>query len=177
MLAEIMIRLFRTLFLPTAAFVIIAGLAWDEWSKVLQVKRAAGSFYRTSQIRVFKDVGMREWQGRPFPTYEYQLDGETKEFPTHTQIDLPADGRVRLGPDPFPRPATPFSEVPQREVVVPINGPDSLETVYKGLRGHEIGKDVTKASLVSAAAVVAGIAGFFLQRLIFRDVGRALRAR
>jgi hypothetical protein len=177
MLTKKMIRLLRMLLLPTAAFVIIAGLAWGEWSKILRLKRASEIFYRTSQIRVFKDVGEREWQGRPVPTYEYQVDGEAREFPTHSEIDLPADGRVRMGPDPLPPPANPFSQAPEGEWVVPINGPDSPETIYKGLRGHGIGEDVTKASLVSIAAIVAGIAGFFLQRLIFRDVGRALRSR
>jgi hypothetical protein len=145
---------------------------------MMRLKRAAEEFHKNSEIVIFKDAGERKWQGRPFPTYEYELQGEMKEFPTHTQIDLPADGRVRMGLDPAPRTVATVAEVPQRgQMVVPINGPDTVETVYRGFRGHDIAEDFTKASLVSAAAVVAGIAGFFLQRIIFRDVGRAFRAR
>lgn len=173
-----MIRILRYLFLPTAAFLIIAGLAWGEWSKIIQLKRASEDFHKNSEIRIFKSAGEREWKGRPFPSYEYEVHGETKEFPTHTKIDLPADGRVRMGLDPLPRTVAPFTELPQRgEVIVPINGPDTAETVYRGFRGHDIAEDFTKATVVSAAAVVAAIAGFFLQRIIFRDVGRAFRAR
>lgn len=173
-----MIRILRLLFLPTSAFVIIAGLAWGEWAKVIRLKRAAEQFHKNSEIRIFKSAGEREGQGRPFPTYEYEFHGEMKEFPTHAQIDLPADGRVRMGLDPFPRTVAPFTEPPRRvEIVVPINGPDTVETVYKGFRGHDITEDFTKASVVSVAAIVAGIAGFFLQRIIFRDVGRAFRSR
>ncbi len=164
--------------MPTAAFVIIAGLAWGEWVKVIRLKRVAEEFHKNSEIRIFKNAGARQWQGRPFPTYEYELQGEMKEFPTHTQIDLPADGRVRMGSDPFPRAVAPFTEAPQRgEIVVPINGLDTVDTVYRGFRGHDISEDFTKASVVSAAAIVAAIAGFFLQRIIFRDVGRAFRSR
>jgi hypothetical protein len=175
-----MIRLLRLLFLPVAAFFVIGGLALTEWGKISELKRASETFHQSSQIRIFKNAGERDDRGRPVPTYEYQVDGETREFPTHTEIDLPADGRVRMGLDPFPRPErNPFSisEAPQRELVVPLNGPDSVETIYKGLRGHEIREDIMKASLVSAAAVIAGIAGFFLQRIIFRDVSRGLRSR
>jgi hypothetical protein len=175
-----MIRWLRLLFLPVAAFLVIGGLAWGEWRKISELKRASETFHKSSQIRIFKDAGERDARGRPVPTYEYQVDGETRKFPTHTEIDLPADGRVRMGLDPFPRPErNPFSisEAPPREVVVPLNGPDSAETIYKGLRGHEIREDIVKASLVSMAAVIAGVAGFFLQRIIFRDVRRGLRSR
>jgi hypothetical protein len=173
-----MFRTLRYLLLPTAVFLTIAGLAWGEWHKVIRLKRVAEDFHQNSEIRLFKNAGERQWQGRPFPTYEYELLGEMKEFTTHTPIELPADGRVRIGLDPIPRTVTPFIELPQRgEVVIPINGPDTVDTVYRGFRGHDISEDVTKASVVSAAAFIAGIAGFFLQRIIFRDVGRAFRSR
>lgn len=173
-----MIRILRLFFLPTAAFVIIAGLAWGEWAEIIRLKRAAEEFHKNSEILIFKDAGERQWQRRPYPSYEYEFHGEMKEFPTHAEIDLPADGRVRMGLDPFPRTVAPFRESPQRgEIVIPINGPDTVATVYKGFRGHDMAEDFTKASVVSVAAIIAGIAGFFLQRIIFRDVRRALRGR
>jgi hypothetical protein len=174
------IRLLRVLLLPVATFFVIGGFALGEWGKISELKRASETFHKDSQIRIFKHVGDREFRGRPVLTYEYQVNGEAREFPTHAEIDLPADGRVRMGLDPFPRTErSPFSvsEAPQRELVVPLNGPDSVETIYKGLAGHEIREDTLKASLVSAAAMVAAVAGFFLQRTIFRDVRRAIRPR
>lgn len=172
-----MIRLLRTLFLPTASFLLIAGLALTEWSKISDLKKIAGEFHKNSEIFVFNYVGVKEWQDRSIPTYEFVMDGHIIEFPTHSPIDLPPDGRVRLGIRPSQRPPSPFTTPQKIEMAVPINGADSVETVYNVLRGHQIQEDYTKASVVSAAAILAGILGFFLQRIIFRDVRRAYRAR
>ncbi len=172
-----MIKLLRTLFLPTAAFLLIAGLALTEWSKISELKKIAGEFHKNSEIYVFKYVGVKELQDRSVQIYEFELDGHIIEFPTLSLIDLPADGRVRLGNSPSRQPATPFREIQKTEMAVPIHGVDSVEAVYRVLRGHEIQKDYTKASVVSGVAILAGILGFFLQRIIFRDVRRAYRAR
>ena len=120
---------------------------------------------------------MRTLQGRSVPSYEYEQDGRTREFATHARMNLPPDGRVRIGLDPIPRSGSPFSESTRDEIAVPMNGPDTVEAIYKVLRGHEIGEDITKASVVSGAALIAGVAGFYLQRRIFRDVRRTFRAR
>ena len=175
--AKAMIRHFRNLFLPSVAFLIIGGLAWGEWSKVIRFKKAAYEFQKNSDIRFFSYAGDKQWEGRLFPTYEYEVDGEIIEFPTHKRVMLPMDGKVRIGLDPLPHMRSSFVQLPRDEMFIPMDGPDTVETVYKGLRGHEIEQDYKKASLVSVAALIAGITGFFLQRIILREVRRAVRGR
>lgn len=172
-----MTRLFRKLFLPTVAFLIIAALAWGEWSKVFQFKKAAYEFQKNSEIRFFSYAGEKQREGKSIPTYEYELDGKIIEYPTHKRVMLPIDGKVRMGLDPLPHMRSSFGELPRNEMFIPMDGPDTVETVYKGLRGHEIQQDYKKASLVSVAALIAGITGFFLQRIILREVRRAVRGR
>jgi hypothetical protein len=177
-----MLRFFRLLLIPAVMVYVISMLAWKEWSKVIEFKQTADKFHKNSAIHFFKDVGDKMWEGRLVPTYEYVVDGEIVEFPTRSRVVLPADGKVRVGLDQFPRDQSPRDKAlriqpPQRWIFVPIDGEDSVETVYKGLRGHEIAKDYTKASLISLAAVIAGVIGFVLQRTIAREFGKASRGR
>ena len=175
-----MIRILRLLILPMIAVLGLAGLAATEWGKVSKRRSMAGSFHRNSKVVVFASVGSRAFGGRSYPTYEYEENGRVKEFPSLRPMTLPAGGHVRMGNDPRPRPQSQLtvqSEDTPLEIVVPLNGPDTVDTVYHELWDATMGEDVTKASVVSIAAVVAGVAGFFLQRIIFRGMRNARRFR
>ena len=171
-----MFRILQFTILPIAAVFCIGGLAVAEWGKVVRQRKLAETFFADSRVVHFSYAGNREFGGRPFPTYEYMEDGQVREFATHRRLSLPPDGRVRIGTDPSPPPDDPFSKWLPGEIVVPMNGPDSVGTVYHGMMGRQFKADATKASVVSAAALVAGVAGFFLQRKIFGGIKGTLQA-
>jgi len=175
-----MIRILRLLFLPIIVVFGLAGLAAAEWGRISKRKDLAGAFHRNSKVVVFSSVGSRVFGGRTYPTYEYEENGQVREFPSLRPMVLPPGGHVRMGDDPRPRPKSRTDQQtddPVLEIAVPLNGPDTVETVYHELWDSNISEDITKASVVSVAALVAGFAGFFLQRSIFGVVRNAVRGR
>ena len=162
------IQVIRLLTFPAVSFLVVTGLAWNEWSNYLEIQRIALKFKKNSEIRVFHESGTQEVRGRKLPVYEYQEDGEAKTFPTYREIELPPDGRVRIGKDPFPAVADYGYNGPSGEIAVPIDESDSLDAIYLGLKGKEMKSDKIKASLVSIGALVTGVAAFFLQRELAR---------
>ncbi len=168
--------------LPIGAVLCISIFAWKEWVKVFEIKQAAKTFHENSEIYVFRFKGERELDGITRSIYEYEYEGKMEEFRTHRKLNLPADGRVRMGPDPLPLVVSPHQRNPYektilRDLIVPIVGPDTVETTYKGLMGHEIAQDYIKAMLLSGAAVLTGFVGFFLQRKIFRALNGNISSR
>ena len=158
----------RLILLPAAGAILVAILAFNEWSSISKGKEIARKFKEASDLKTFTYVGERTWNDRKLPTYEYDDGGKVREFPTPKKIDLPEDGRVRLGDDPFYKKSEVFNQRPVSLVAVPIHGADSVEAIYAEFRERTVEDDTGKAWLVTLAAVVAGAIGFFLQREIIR---------
>ena len=171
-----MFRLLRIVLMPISAFFIVGGLAATEWGNFFERDNLVKKFHSNSKVVFFEDVGRQEENGRSFYMYEFQEEGRTERFPTSSKIDLPSDGRVRIGQDPRPRPENPYSPIQDEtrpEMVVPLRGADTVESMYDAMWGHPKQDDFVKAWVVSAAAVVTGIAAFFMQRLLFRSMRTA----
>ena len=170
-----MIKFLRIVFLPAAMAITVGVVAIVQWMTLIEGRDIAAKFHSSSRIVIFKDIGLQEHNGRSFPTYTYRENGEEEHFITLIAIDLPADGRVRLGPDPVDRVAGPYSTWRSTDVVVPLNGADSVESIYEELYERTLRADTVKASVISLCAVVAAIVGFYLQRKIIRALNHASR--
>jgi len=170
---------------PALTFLVLGSLAMQEWSKISELKRLSAKFYRNSTPVVFRDVGELpplndDSSSRKYASYEFEWEGERELFQCRHPIDLPADGRVRIGEDPEERPKFNAAGVPIMEpfgyrkkviVAVPIRGEDGADAVYVGIQGHPVRKDVIKASAVSAGSLVTVLAAFLLRKRISRQSG------
>lgn len=166
-----LIRFIRYLFLPITVIFVISSFAWDEWAKIVDLNRSAKVFRDNSEMYYFTYIGNQTFDGRDRPVYQYQAYGKTLDFISYSKINLPDDGRVRLGKDPLARNKKNLSQIKQREVAIPLHGEDTIETLYESMRGHVIEKDIKKASILTAAAFFSIIIAFILQRIIFRQAG------
>ncbi len=150
---------------------VISSFAWDEWAKIADLNRSARIFRDNSEMHFFTYIGNQTFDGRDRPVYQYKAYGKTLDFISYFKIDLPDDGRVRLGMDPLWRDKKNFNQIKQREVAIPLHGEDTFKTLYESMRGHKMEKDIKKASILTAAALFTLIIGCILQRIIFRQAG------
>jgi len=169
------LRLLRILLFPLAGFVVLGGLAARQWTELHDMREIAAKFLAESRVVTLTSIGTKEMNGRERPAFSYRENGMTRELGSFYAVRLPPDGRARIGPDPRP-PAPDRSWTSDgAEIAIPMNGPDTVDVVFEGLYGHSAKDDVTKATVVSVGAVVAGVAGFFLQRIILRSLNRGIR--
>lgn len=152
-------HLLRSLLLPLAITSSLLLIAWWKWSEFHEKAVAAESFLARSKVVHFKDVTAGPNDRRGATAYQYDDHGVVREFATHRNLVLPPGGRARLGPD-----TSPDAPFPAADIAVPLNGPDSLETIYHGMFHSLLPEDRAKPLVIALAALIAGIIGYFLQR-------------
>jgi hypothetical protein len=154
-------RFLRRILLSLTITLSLLLIAWWKWSEFHKKAVAAESFIARSKVVHFKDVTVSANDRRAATAYQYDDNGVVREFITHRNLVLPPGGKARLGPDPSPD--APF---PPSDIAVPLNGPDTVETVYQGMFRSLLAEDRAKPLVITIAALIAGIIGHFLQRQI-----------
>jgi hypothetical protein len=158
-------HLLRPVLLPLALFLSLMFIAWSQWSGFRDKASTASDFHARSKVVHFKDVTAGPDGNRAATTYQYDDHGVVREFTTHRNLVLPPGGKVRIGPD-----TSPTAPSPAPEIAVPLNGPDTVETIYHAMHRSPLSEDRHKPLLVTLAALVAGVIGYFLQRQIVRGI-------
>jgi hypothetical protein len=158
-------HLLRPVLLPLAISFSLLLLAWFQWSDFRKKATTAAEFHVRSEVVHFKDVAAGPDGNRAINTYQYDDHGVVREFSTHRNLILPPGGKARIGPDP-----SPDAPSPPPEIAVPLNGPDTVETIYQGMFRSLLPEDRSKPLVITLAALVAGVIGYFLQRQIARGV-------
>jgi hypothetical protein len=153
----------RRIIFPLAATLGMLAIASLEWTAHKHRLTMAADFHDGSKVVHLRDLGTRAGDHRSATAYAYDDGGSPREFVTHRSLLLPPGGRVRLGPDPAPAAGA-------AEIAVPMNGPDSVETVYQGMFRSSPADDRTKPLMLTLAAFAVGIVCFFLQRQIIRGM-------
>jgi hypothetical protein len=156
-------HLLRPVLLPLVITLSLLLLAWFQWTEFRKKATTAADFHARSKVVHFKDVAAGPDGDRAINTYQYDDNGIVREFSTHRSLILPPGGKARIGPDP----AAPS---PQPDIAVPLNGPDTVETIYHAMFRRPLSEDRNKPLIVTLAALVAGVIGFFLQRQIARGI-------
>lgn len=156
-------HLLRSVLLPLVISLSLLLLAWFQWTEFRKKATTAADFHARSKVVHFKDVAAGPDGDRAINTYQYDDNGVVREFSTHRSLILPPGGKARIGPDP----AAPS---PPPDIAVPLNGPDTVETIYHAMFRSPLSEDRNKPLIITLAALVAGVIGYFLQRQIARGV-------
>lgn len=167
----------RVLILPALLFLAVLGLACSQWFKLWRGHTRAASFLANSRVVSFSEGESRTIDGRRLSIYLFTENGQSREFLSYKRIPLPPDGRVRIGPLPAARPGAKPQPGDAEEIVVPLNGPDTVETIHQELLGHALKDDIMKASVVSAVTVLVGVLTLILERILVRAMRRRIKYR
>ena len=165
----------RVLILPLLLFLAVLGLACSQWIKLWRGRTLASDFLAKSRVVEFSEGEPRTIDGRRLSSYLFTEDGKTREFLSYKRLPLPPDGRVRIGPAPGSRPNGKPSET--AEIAVPLNGPDTVDTIHQELLGHALKDDIVKASVVSTITALVGILTLILERILVRAMRRRVKYR
>ena len=169
-------NLLRFLLVPGALALTVGVIATTMWLEYSALRGAAVSFRKNSKITEFTFVGEKSSSGKAFPTYEYEEDGDLREFSTYSPLPLGPDRLVRLGPRPILK-RDKTIQWSSGELAIAIDRKDSLGPIYYGISGKNLKDDQINLALVSAVALFAIVAGFYIQRKIFGSLNRATKSR
>jgi hypothetical protein len=158
--------------LPLAVTLSILLVAWSQWTEFRRKSTTAADFHARSKVVHFKDVTAGPDARRNATAYQYDDNGVIREFSSHRSLVLPPGGKARIGPDPAPE-----ASRPPPDIAVPLNGPDTVETIYQGMFQRPLSEDRNKPLILTLAALAAGVIGHLLQRQIRRGVGHSRRRR
>lgn len=154
-------HLLRPVLLPLVITLSLLFLAWSQWTEFRRKATTAADFHARSKVVHFKDVATGPDGDRAANIYQYDDNGVIREFTTHRSLVLPPGGKARIGPDPSPE-----ATRPAPDIAVPLNGPDTVGTIYQGMFRKPLSEDRNKPLILTLAAFVAGVIGYFLQRQI-----------
>ncbi|MGE9268396.1 MAG: hypothetical protein ACQKBY_09890 [Verrucomicrobiales bacterium] len=164
----------------------IMGSVWLDFRKDWNLAR---DFRADSKVYFFKKYqpDQSDLEDSFFNSYTYyysfEKDGEQDYFGVYDLIDLPRDGRVRIGRDPSPpverdvRLSARLDHTPERTIVVPVHGDDDVASVFEGMWEKSLAKTLTRNLLASLGGLVVMVCGVVLHKIIFREHKRSRRYR